>query len=518
MNGHAATRRSLSREENMGLLEEKPLSETDSEVSTVDVDRRFKLPRLVSLLTVPFVYLRTIRWGGLALRLLIFLLPSFLQGRHAREQIRPAKLGPTAYLDGMRGLAALFVYFCHYSYQAFTIAQGWGAGESNYHILKLPFLRLWYQGPAAVCVFFVISGYALCYKPLKLARSRNLESFSTTLGSLVFRRWFRLFLPPIISTFSIFCLLRLGAFESTRAFATDRTYHKNIMEKHPKRWENGYDQFWDWFWQMFRFIHVWDWAPHGGSTSYDVHLWTIPIEYRCSLYLFLVLMATVRLQTRFRLLTVLTVAWFTYRNSRWEFTLFLGGLVIAELDHIRGAHNPTPTLPLEEKQTRGSFPRLKALFWNLVSILALYLLGQPDARGAETPGWVWLTSLIPSWWGEEHYRYWQGVGAVLFIVAVARSSSWQRFFNTAVVQYFGKISYAIYLMHGPVMHVLGYRWEAWAYSITGVEGNNYKYGFFLGAVFAVPTVIWVSDIFWRAVDIPTVKFARWFESKLVQKD
>lgn len=228
-------------------------------------------------------------------------------------------------------------------------------------------------------------------------------------------------------------------------------------------------------------------------------------------------MATVRLQTRFRLLTVLTVAWFTYRNSRWEFTLFLGGLVIAELDHIRGAHNPPPTLPLEEKQTKGSFPRLKALFWNLVSILALYLLGQPDARGAETPGWVWLTSLIPSWWGEEHYRYWQGVGAVLFIVAVARSSSWQRFFNTAVVQYFGKISYAIYLMHGPVMHVLGYRWEAWAYSITGVEGNNYKYGFFLGAAFAVPTVIWVSDIFWRAVDIPTVKFARWFESKLVQK-
>ena len=23
---------------------------------------------------------------------------------------------------------------------------------------------------------------------------------------------------------------------------------------------------WDWVWEMFAFVHVWDWAPHGGST------------------------------------------------------------------------------------------------------------------------------------------------------------------------------------------------------------------------------------------------------------
>lgn len=157
------------------------------------------------------------------------------------------------------------------------------------------------------------------------------------------------------------------------------------------------------------------------------------------------------------------------------------------------------------------------VFWAIVSIFSLYLMSQPDGRGDVTPGWIYLTSLIPKWWEAEQYRYWQSVGAIVFIIAVGHSPRWQRFFNTGVVQYFGKISYAIYLMHGPAMHTMGYHWEKWAYSWTGVEGYWYNAGFFLGAAFCVPTVVWWADVFWRAVDIPTVKFAKWFESKCVYK-
>ncbi|KID87191.1 hypothetical protein MGU_05601 [Metarhizium guizhouense ARSEF 977] len=57
-----------------------------------------------------------------------------------------------------------------------------------------------------------------------------------------------------------------------------------------------------------------------------------------------------------------------------------------------------------------------------------------------------------------------------------------------------------------------------AYGITGVEGYWYNIGFFLGAAFTIPTVIWWADVFWRAVDIPAVKFAKWFESKCITKN
>lgn len=63
------------------------------------------------------------------------------------------------------------------------------------------------------------------------------------------------------------------------------------------------------------------------------------------------------------------------------------------------------------------------------------------------------------------------------------------------------------------MHTVRYHWEKWAYSLTGVEGYWYNIGFILSSFVCIPTVIWSADVFWRAVDIPTAKFAKWLEEK-----
>ncbi|RCI09200.1 hypothetical protein L249_1440 [Ophiocordyceps polyrhachis-furcata BCC 54312] len=474
-------------------------------------------PRL-SLLAAVAAFLSSTPWRLLMLRLVNFLLPSFLQRHHHREQTGSVRLSPTAYLDGMRGLAALFVFFCHYTYQAFFIARGWGFAGDNYDFLKLPFLRLWYSGPQAVCVFFVISGYALSYRPIKLIRTRALPDFSTTMSSLVFRRGLRLYLPTAISTLLIVFLLRLGAYEWTRDFANDRTYMHNVVEPHPARMDSTYDQLRDWVAQMYRFIHVFSWDMAAGRLPYDVHMWTIPVEFRCSLFLFLVIIGTARLRTRFRLLVVVGVMWFTYLHSKWEVLLFLCGMLLAEWDHIRGAHVCPPALPQDEKAAAApGRPLWKKISWTVVSIVGLYLMCQPDEGGSDTPGWRMLTSMIPTWWEAEEYRFWQSIGAVVFIAAVGHSSGWQSLFNHAAIQYLGKISYALYLMHGPAMHTVGYHFEKWAYSLTGVDGYWYNAGFVLGACFCVPTVIWWADVFWRMVDIPTVRFAKWVEGKCIAK-
>ena len=258
--------------------------------------------------------------------------------------------------------------------------------------------------------------------------------------------------------------------------------------------------------------------------EYDVHLWTIPIEYRCSLFLFLVLIGTARVTTRLRFLTIGATMAFVYRSSRWDFLLFLAGMLIAELDLIRGAHTSSATIPSldkvipDEPATPLRTVSISSVVWGSVSILALYLMSQPDAKGHLTPGWVYLCSVVPPWWKAEGFRYWQSAGATLFVLAVGHSPAWQRFFNSGVVQYFGKISYAIYLMHGPAMHTVGYHFEKWAYDLTGLEGYWFNAGFALHACFCIPVVIWWADVFWRVVDIPTVKFAKWFERRCLHKD
>lgn len=271
-------------DEEVALLDETSLASSDME-SDNDPSRPHELANYFQLqeapsrlkscavtwMTASLDALRLMPIRHLLVRVALFLVPSFLQGRHAREQfLRPShKLAPTAYLDGIRGLAALFVFFCHYSYQAFTIAKSWGTDQDNRAFLKLPFVRIWYQGPAAVCVFFVISGYALSYKPLKLIRSQNTLDFSTTVSSLTFRRAIRLYLPTATSTFLIACLLQLGLYELTREFATDRTYMKHVMEPHPEMMESAYAQFRDWAWKMFEFVCVFDWGIYSGQPCKD---------------------------------------------------------------------------------------------------------------------------------------------------------------------------------------------------------------------------------------------------------
>ncbi|KAG9822195.1 hypothetical protein KCU77_g16033, partial [Aureobasidium melanogenum] len=59
-------------------------------------------------------------------RFLFFLLPTFVQHRLYPELTKPERLHPSGYLDGMRGLAALFVFFYHFSYSSHDVLTAYG--------------------------------------------------------------------------------------------------------------------------------------------------------------------------------------------------------------------------------------------------------------------------------------------------------------------------------------------------------------------------------------------------------
>ena len=525
-------------------------------------------------------------------------IPTPTASSHEKEPSTPHSKSQTAYLDGLRGLAALIVFLCHLSYTSFHIAPGYGYSPSvnptspsnstlpanfsssnnttyhyhshnnavtngnNNHILKLPFIRLLYSGPPMVSLFFVISGYALSVRPLTLVHARRHSDLLAALSSLLFRRAIRLFLPCFISTFLIFILLRIGAYEWNRDFAYNERYLKNVQEIHYERFDSVSEQLLDWARNLWEFVHVWDWDEYAGSTGMDVHLWTIPVEFRASMVVFLMVLATARAKPLVRLGVVLgVVGGFAWFSARWEVVLFCVGVGLAERDASSSSSSTSPLLSSSSSSSSSS-PRCSGLFsnslscsgpsspgvssssssftsaspypptslsnlglpssspktrkgkwrWIVTSILGMYFMSQPDQGGEETPGWVFLSSLIPAWWEDKH-RFWQTIGAALFVLAVGRSSPWQRLFNSTAIQYLGKISYALYLMHGPVMHTLGYAIEKAVWDITGTEGAAYNWGFVLAAVFIIPIVVWVSDVFWRAVDAPVVRLSKWVEMR-----
>ena len=107
--------------------------------------------------------------GGSLVQLCGLLVPTFLHRRPQNDHDKANTLAPTAFLDGMRGLAAFVVFICHLTYGTFDITRAWGAppdpetqSPAVYRdFLRLPIVRLLYSGPPMVAIFFVVSGYAL---------------------------------------------------------------------------------------------------------------------------------------------------------------------------------------------------------------------------------------------------------------------------------------------------------------------------------------------------------------------
>lgn len=453
--------RTSTDESQVGLLSEKRdfYHEDEEELSPTT---RLPRPRTTYKLLLIWPCLPIRHLGRFLAQIIHLLLPSFLQPRRQSGSGKPDTLPPTAFLDGMRGLAAFIVVICHLTYGTFDIGHAWGANtgseanpqgqEANKEFLRLPIVRLLYSGPPMVAIFFVISGYALSYKPIRLMRSQSHEQLMTTMSSAVFRRGLRLFLPCFASTFLVICLAQLNLYELTEEFANQM---RTLREDHCYTQPNFWLQFTDWLQQILIFIDVFDWSLYAGSIELDRHLWTIPAEFRCSMALFLSQMMVARMSTTLRLSTLSALMVWGVSWDRWELCPFWAGAIIAELDIIR-LSNPSRLSSIAGQLSSRSLKCASSIFYTLMFCCSLFLLSYPDAAGHATPGYVTLTHYIPTCFTQKH-RFWPTIGAVLIIWSACRLDVLRnRVFCFAPIQYLGKISFPLYVMHGPIIHTLGY--------------------------------------------------------------
>ena len=255
---------------------------------------------------------------------LLTLLPSpfhHLLAPHTYPS-RPTKFHPTAYLDGLRGIASWLVLDFHYTLKTlpefhtyYGLSNDPEAPASS--PLQLPFLRVLITGgEPAVHIFFVVSGVALSIKPVREARARDYASACATLSSSVFRRAIRLFFPMFVASFIHMLLI-------WQRWAVDNelTYFG----------DGFWDQFMDWVgatWEKLQLVWVWDSFT---SPRYGGHTWTIMIEMGMSLLLFTVLLGLCRRRVPVRVGLLIVIFGYCFRCVHWAACEFVAGACIAEL-------------------------------------------------------------------------------------------------------------------------------------------------------------------------------------------
>lgn len=435
----------------------------------------------------------------------------------------PPKLDPakeTAWLDGLRGVAAFLVMSYHYNLSWIGVdleAPFGGIGQPDsdrkdgfWEFWRLPFLRVFMcSGHTQVSTFFVLSGFVLSWSALGSIRTGQHEKLLHSLSSAVFRRWFRLYLPCFLV--GLLSLLEMW-------------FH--LWDLPVDRKSNFFAQLWDYILACKRFANPYYLERSNWDTlhSYNWTMWTIPLEYAGSIIIFLILLATGRIQDyRRRTLYYLAIAITTCVMAKWVYWLFTSGLMIA--DYVR---------------QRGGFRRLsedtgpKAHFgWVLVFLLGLLLAGNPEhsANFYTRYGYEWLDQLTPDNYHEyeEGARFWWCWAGIFIILGSCHLANLRRFFELAFIRYLGRISFMLYLTHRVIHESLG---SALLWNLRVWLGNKEWRDQFQMHVYTTSTltniVIYVT--MWLIVgsialfvahwcevlaDRPCTQFARWLDQKFV---
>jgi peptidoglycan/LPS O-acetylase OafA/YrhL len=421
------------------------------------------------------------------------------------ENLKPAwlskksesRLHPTSYLDGLRGAASFFVFIHHSSLALFPeIRPGYGASPqppfpvNHNYLIQLPFLRLVYSGSAMVDIFFVISGAVLSLKPLRLAREGEHLKLIENLSSSAFRRGPRLYIPCFVSTF-------FTALASLLGFMLRTGISRNYPLSPTRSWT---EQFMMWFTSSVQFVR-----PYAIGTPFEQNLWTIPIEFRGSMMVFLCALGVAKLRSRWMRtlsLVLLNVYWFYL--GWWEMFLFLSGMLISEFSLYRTVK------PVHHAVIR--------ILHTILFVVAAYLLSMPEngenvAESHHGYSWLWLNFSPASWRRNvEPGRFWPCFGAVLLIAVQSHAGpdSWyQRFFTTRFIQYLGKVSFSFYLWHGLVIYTVGARVMTLMLANVGNEGINWWLSLLVTELAMLPTLFWISDLSTVYVDKAAVRFGKW---------
>lgn len=428
----------------------------------------------------------------------------------------------TAWLDGLRGFAALMVYIHHNQLWAhgfngnFVYENSFGY-DGKHYFAALPVVRHFFSGGHyAVAIFFVISGYVLSVKTLSLIQKNQHQAAADTVGSALFRRWLRLYIPVIAVTF---------------LWMSQRHWTKMWMDFGDMK-PTYREQVVDWYrtFKNYSFVFLTG-EIYVFSLTYQPHTWSIPVEFKGSIIIYTTLLALSRCTRNARLwCQAFLIFYFLYIADGWYGAMFVGGMMLCDLD-----------LLADDDQLPAFFAKLddfKELIFFHLFIVALYLGGVPSCESdhydkllSKSPGWIWLSKLTPQavFDAKWFFLFW---AAFLTVASVPRLPWLKHFFETRFCQYLARISFALYLVHGLVIYSLGDRLYA-AVGLLSKEKHKehipgwinvfpmsqkgpmgFELAFWAPQLIILPVTLWAAELVTKLVDEPSVKFTSWLYRKV----
>lgn len=381
--------------------------------------------------------------------------------RPASDAASAGSTGPRLIaLDGLRGIAALVVVVFHY-----TIGYGTWSPEPGF-FSATPLHLLW-DGSAAVSLFFVLSGFVLSYGYLRTGSAQPLD-----VRGFYLSRALRLLMPYAVAFLvSAFCVHYLFVYRATDPVGQVGFFFVEWIEAAA----------------MPVGELLMDGSLHRPAIDYNTvpQAWTLSVELYLSL-LFPLLIALMRRAAWLFVAIVLSIPVYHWLHIHHPYPLMTTGIVHFMLGMLLARYRDRLA---ELAPMRAAWRRLLFFAFGVACLSVRHVVNMPLKI-------FHPYSMVP--WDISAF------GAFVVVWATLVAPSWQRLLSRPSIQWLGRISYSLYLIHMVALYLL-VPWVLQALNALGLAGHA---AWLAGFAAAVLISLALAAGFYRAVEHPFTLLAR----------
>jgi len=318
-----------------------------------------------------------------------------------RKPISPIERQPRyKQLDGLRGVAAVTVFFGHY--MSIKIH------EPLYSTLYPTPIAVLFNGNAAVMFFFVLSGFVLSLPFIDNKKPLSLAEF-------YLKRFFRIF-PAFIFAIIFSVVLK--------EFVFDKNGMLSFSEWIKASW------MWGWNKESVKeilktFLLI---GPHFNENFIDQTIWSLIIEMKMSIILPFFIIIAARGGVVFNVIFLFVITSLSYDHQYWALPIFYLGVLSAKY----------------KWQIISEIRKL-----NLIYVFAAFLVAIFLYNNAWELSHFHMQIKSPDKITCSNYFVAIGSGIIMFIVMAREKLS--RILESSFFTFLGNISYSFYLIHFPLL-------------------------------------------------------------------
>ncbi|EHY59611.1 hypothetical protein HRR83_001117 [Exophiala dermatitidis] len=345
----------------------------------------------------------------------------------------------TAWADGLRGIAAVMVVSSHLvlCYARGIVPPCCAPNSTSPYLFQMPIFRVVANGHSWVALFFILMGFVNSLKPLQLARSGQIDKALSKLASSSFSRIFRLVLPASAATIVAWLICNLGL--NGVSAASDAFWLNTTTPVPSDGWQQAIKDL------LSALRGTW---VYWGQNPYDQPQWALVYLLQGSVMVISALSLVISMTPLWRTVTLFILTFWSLNWSRIIGDPFAGLCCFAGI--------------LLGEMSLSNIPKAASAASCFISppliFLALFLMSYPGSWYQNATWSTWLHDVaiayVPADIAHAVDRVYGSVGGILLVVGIIISPHARWLLSRRPLQWLGKVSFAIYLLHGPLMRTV----------------------------------------------------------------